>query len=118
MGEQSGQVSSDGVQPLVRLGDLPAQSFELLHGPSQQVLIDTPCQGIQLGAVEGSVVADPAAQLRIDFGGESGQVRSAATVQVPGPDLLPDRLLRLGADRGCEACEEPRRPRARRARKV
>jgi hypothetical protein len=76
-------VKPDGVQlPGVRIGDLPAQSFEFLQhpGPSQQVLIDAPGKGVQLGAIEGSVVADPAAHLSVDLSCDSGQVRPTATV--------------------------------------
>jgi hypothetical protein len=77
---------------------LPSQSLELLHGPSDQMLVDAPCDEIQLGAIEGSVIVDPASDLGIDAPGEVGQVRTAATVEVPVPDLLALRLLRLGTD--------------------
>src|SRR5450759_1185330 len=76
---------------------LPSQSLELPHGPSDQVLVDARCNGVQLGAVERSVVVDPAPHLRIDLLGEIGQVRSAATDEAPLPDLFALRLLRLGA---------------------
>ena len=58
------------------------------------MLVDAPCDGIQLGAVEGPVVVDPAPDLGVDFQGEGGQVRSTATIEVPVPDLLADRFLR------------------------
>ena len=74
----------------------PSQSLELLHGPPDQMLVDASCEEIQLGAIEGSVVVDPASDLGIDGLGEVGQVRTAATVEVPVPDLFALRLLRLG----------------------
>jgi hypothetical protein len=58
---------------------------------------------VQLGAVEGPVVAGPASHLRIDLHSESGQVRPAPTVEMPAPDLLADRLPRLAADGRGEA---------------
>ena len=85
---------------------LPAQSFELVHRPSNEVLVDAPCEGVQLGAVEGPVIADPAPHLRVDLLGETGQIRPAATPEVPGPDLLSYRLPRLGADGRSEAHKE------------
>jgi hypothetical protein len=69
------------------------------------MLIDAPCKGVQLGAVEGSVVVDPAPHLRVDVLGEAGQGRPTATVEVPGSNLLAFRLLRLGAHGRCEAHE-------------
>ena len=54
MGKEHGLVLSNGGQPCPGpLGPAP-QSFELLHGPSDQVLVDAPCDGKQLGAIEGS----------------------------------------------------------------
>jgi hypothetical protein len=84
-----------------------SQSFELLHGPSNEMLVDAPRYGVQLGAVERSVVVDPAANLSIDAPGKARQIRSAATVEVPVPDLFADRLLRLGADGWRKAHKEP-----------
>jgi len=42
------------------------------------MLVDASCEEIQLGAIEGSVVVDPASDLGIDGLGEVGQVRTAA----------------------------------------
>jgi hypothetical protein len=42
------------------LRELASLSFESLHDPSNDVLVDTPDNEVQLGAVEGPVVADPA----------------------------------------------------------
>ena len=53
--------SNDQFRPS-RHGSL-AESFELLHGPSDDVLVDALCEEAQLGAVEGSVVVDPAPDL-------------------------------------------------------
>jgi hypothetical protein len=89
----------------VALGELTPKSFELLHGPTNEVLVDAPHQEAQLGAVEGSVIVDPAPHLRVDLLGEARQVRSTATVEVPGPDLLPYRLACLGAHGRGEATE-------------
>jgi hypothetical protein len=81
--EQGGLAPSSGVQPPPCSGWPAAQSFELLHGPSHEVLVDARCQGVQHGAVEGPVVVDPASHLVINSLGEAGQVRAAATVEVP-----------------------------------
>jgi len=70
------------------------------------VLVDAPCDGIQPGAVEGPVIPDPASDLGVDVPGEAEQVRVTATVEVPGPDLLADRLGRLGAHGRVEAYKE------------
>src|SRR5215475_15579906 len=74
------------------------------------MLVDPPCEEAQLGAVEGSVVVDPAPDLRVDLVREAGQVRAAAPVEVPVPDLLAFRLLRLAADGRVEASEIASRP--------
>ena len=74
------------------------------------MLVDTPCEEAQLGAVEGSVIVDPAPDLRVDLVREAGQVRAAAPVEVPVPDLLAFRLLRLAADGRVEASEIASRP--------
>ena len=39
-------------------------------------------QEVQLRAIEGSIVIDPASYHRIDFHGESGKVRSTAPVEM------------------------------------
>jgi hypothetical protein len=65
---------------------LAPQSLELLHCPSNKILVDA--VRVQLGAIEGSVVVDPAPHLRIELLRESGEVRAAATVEVPVPNLL------------------------------
>src|SRR3954470_24631833 len=69
------------------------------------MLIDALCEEEQLGAVEGPVVVDPASHLRVQFLREAGQVRPAATFEVPGPHLQAFRLLRLGAHGRLEAHE-------------
>ena len=107
MGEELWLVLAGSVEPSPRFGGLASQSFELLHRPSNDVFVDAHCDRGQLGAVEGSVVVDPASDLGVDGPGESGQVRSAATVEVPVPDLLSDRFVRLGAHGWCGAHEEP-----------
>src|SRR5260221_1554466 len=68
-------------------------------------MVDAPCEEDQVGAVEGPVVVDPAQDLRIDSIREAGQVRAAAQVEVPGPDLTAFRFLRAGADGRVEAGE-------------
>ena len=45
VGEQPGLVLLNPVQPRSCLGSFAAESFELLHGPSQQMLIDVPGNG-------------------------------------------------------------------------
>jgi hypothetical protein len=104
--EQGGLAPSNGVEPPPRPGRSASQSFELLHGPSHEMLIDAPCQGVQHGAVEGPVVVDPASDLGVDPLGEAGQVRAAATVEVPGPDLTAFGFAGHGAHGRCEAHEE------------
>src|ERR1700736_1871029 len=71
------------------------------------MLVDARCQEDQLGAIEGPVVVDPASNLRVDVPGEAGQVRPTATIEMPRPDLLAFRLLRLVAHGRKEAREEP-----------
>jgi hypothetical protein len=52
VGEESWLVLTNGIQPLPRPDWFAPQSFELLHGPSKEVLVDAQCQGVQLGAIE------------------------------------------------------------------
>jgi hypothetical protein len=59
-----------------------------VHSPPGEVLVDTPCQEAQLGAIEGPVIVDPALDLGIDLLGQAEQVRATAAVEVPVPDLL------------------------------
>src|SRR6476620_6317882 len=106
VGEEPGLVLSNRVQPGPSLGSFPAQSFEFLHGPSNEMLVDMPCEGVQLGAVEGPVIAEPASHLRVDLLGEAGQIRPAAPPKMPGPDRLTDHLPRLGTDGRGEAHKE------------
>ncbi len=98
-GQQARLVLIHLLQPGHRFGVLAAESPELVHGPPGEMLVDAPCQETQLGAVEGPVIVDPALDLRIDLLSEAGQVLAAAAVEVPVPDLLAFRLLRLAADR-------------------
>ena len=88
MGEEPRLVLLHSCQPGSCLRELASLSFEFLHDPSDDVLVDTPGNEVQLGAVEGSVVADPAFDLRIDLRSEAGQVRSAPTVEMPASDLF------------------------------
>ena len=97
MSEELWLALAGSVEPSPCFGGLASQSFELLHRPSDEVFVDARRDGIQLGAVEGPVVVEPASDLGVDGPGESGEVRCAATVEVPVPDLFADRLLRLGA---------------------
>src|SRR5713226_1360432 len=105
VGEQVWRIQVDLLQPGHGLGVLAFESLELAHGPPGQVMVDAPCEEEQLGAVEGPVVVDPAPDLRIDSIREAGQVRAAAQVEVPGPDLTAFRFLRAGADGRVEAGE-------------
>src|ERR1019366_1006124 len=52
VGEESWLVLTNGIQPLPRPDWFAPQSFELLHGPSKEVLVDAQCQVVQLGAIE------------------------------------------------------------------
>lgn len=65
-----------------------SESFELLHCPSDEVFIDARRDGVQLGAVKGPVIVDPASDLGIDLPGEAVQVRSTAAVEVPCLTLI------------------------------
>jgi len=95
------------VQPAPCPVGTSSESFELLHCPSDEVFVDARRDGVQLGAVEGPVVVDPAAHLGIDLPGEAGQVRAAATVEVPGSDPATLRLPRHDAHGRQESHEEP-----------
>src|SRR6516164_6948252 len=108
--EQVRLMLGNPLQPFHRSGVLAAESFELVHGPPCEMLVDAPCEKAQLGAVEGPVIVDPASDLRVDLVREAGQVRAAAAVEVPVPDLLAFRLLRLAADSRVEAGEVPLLP--------
>ena len=99
MHEESRLALSDSVKPDPRLVSLASQSFEFPHGPSNEVLVDTADNRKQLGAVEGPVIVDPATYPGVDRLGKTGQIRSAATVEMPVPDLLADRFTRLVAHR-------------------
>src|SRR5439155_12310229 len=105
MGEESGLSLASSVQPGPGPGELAPESLELVHGPSDEVLVDVACEGVQRGAEEGSVVVDPASDLWVDVLGEAGQARSTATVEVPVPDLFVDRLSCLAAHGRVEADE-------------
>src|SRR5205814_2484190 len=56
------------------------------------MLIDAKSKEVQLGAIEGSVIADPAAHLRVYLPGETGQVLGGAAPEMPRPDRMADRL--------------------------
>ncbi len=60
MGEEPGLMLVNSFQPGSCLPELASLSFEFLHDPSNDVLVDAPGNEVQLGAVEGPVVADPA----------------------------------------------------------
>lgn len=107
MCEESWLALSGSVEPFPRFDGLASQPFEFLHRPSDEMLVDALSNGIQLGAVERPVVVEPASDLSVDRPGETGQIRSAAPVEMPVPDLFADRFGRLGADGWQEAHEEP-----------
>jgi hypothetical protein len=106
VGKEPGLVLSNSIEPGPSLIWPVSQAFELLHCPSDQMAVDAQCEGVQLGAVEGPVIRNPASDLGIDLPGEVGQVRAAATVEVPVPDLLALRLLCAGAHSRRETHEE------------
>ena len=106
MSEEPGPTPLLGVQPYPRSVQVASQSFELLHGPPHEMLVDAPGKGVQPRAVEAPVVVDPASHLRVDGLSEARQVRPAATIEVPGPDLQTFRLQSLGAYGRREAHEE------------
>ena len=76
-----------------------------MPGPSNEMLVDAPGEEVQLGAIEGSVVAEPATHLRIDFRRDAGQVRRAAAPKMPCPDRLAERSSSRGRDGWREANE-------------
>src|SRR5260221_13285169 len=84
VGEEAGLILVDLLQPGHRFGVLAPETLEFLHGPAGEMLVDAPSEEAQLGAVEGSVIVDPAPDLRIDLPGEAGQVL-AATLSAHDP---------------------------------
>jgi len=52
--EEPGTALTSSAKPDPRLMCLLPQRLELPHSPSHQVPVDAPCNGVQLGAVEGS----------------------------------------------------------------
>ena len=88
-GARAGAGAVDRVQPGPSLGSFPRAVVDFSAWPVEQMLVDMPCEGVQLGAVEDPVIADPASHLRVDLLGEAGQIRPTATIEVPCPDLLP-----------------------------
>ena len=72
MSKEPWSVLSNSIEPDPCLGWLASQSFELVHNPPNDVLVDALCEGVQLGAVEGPVIIDPASDLGIDAPGEVG----------------------------------------------
>ena len=105
--EQRGlPVFHDG-QRLIRLTRLVSKSLVFVHDPSNEMLVDAPRQGEQLGVIEDPVIVDPASHLGIDGLRDAGQVRARAAVEVPAPDLLALRLLRLVADGRKKVHKEP-----------
>jgi hypothetical protein len=48
------------------LSGLPRRRLNLCMAQSDEVLVDAQCEEAQLGAVEGSVVVDPASHLGVD----------------------------------------------------
>jgi hypothetical protein len=52
MGEELRLAPSCGLQPLPRPDWVASQSFELLHGPSDEMLVDALGYGVQHRAVE------------------------------------------------------------------
>ena len=58
MSEELWLALTGSVEPSLCFGGLASQSFELLYRPSDEVFVDARCDGIQLGAVEGSVVVE------------------------------------------------------------
>src|SRR5262249_22742400 len=106
--EQARLVLVNLLQPGHRFGVLAPEPFEFVHGPPDEVLVDAPCQEAQLGAVEGSVVVDPASHLGVDRLGEAGQVRATAAAKVPGPELAAGRLFALPLMAGEKPVYNPR----------
>jgi hypothetical protein len=102
--EQARLVLVDLLQPVHRSGVLAAESLELVHGPPGEVLVDTPCQEAQLGAVEGSVIVDPALDLGIDLLGQAEQVRATAAAL---PILALRAVLRTTRPAPCRSSRPP-----------
>jgi hypothetical protein len=63
-------VLPNSINPFPGSGRVAPQSFELLHGPANEVFVDAHREGVQLGAVEGPVEVDPAADLGVENPGE------------------------------------------------
>ena len=107
VGKESRLVLSDSIEPGPCFGWLAPQSLEFLHRPSNEMLVDAHGQGVQLGAIEGPVIVDPASHQGIDALGETRQGHAAAPIEVPVPDLLANRLPRLLAHGRRKAHKEP-----------
>src|SRR5689334_17935272 len=90
--EQRGLPMFHDGQRLIRLTRLVSKSLVFVHDPSNEMIIDAPRQGEQLGVIEDPVIVNPASHLGIDRLRDAGQVRARATVEVPAPDLLTLRL--------------------------
>ncbi|MCA1693432.1 MAG: hypothetical protein LC749_01145 [Actinobacteria bacterium] len=52
VGEELGLTLTSSAHPVPGLLGFAPQSLEV-HGPSDEMLVDAPCKGVQLGAVEG-----------------------------------------------------------------
>ena len=86
VGEEGWLVLVYAHQPGERPGGVSPESFVFLHGPPDDVLVDAPCEEAQLGAVEDSVIVDPASGHRVDIGGQA-----AAGRQLLGSSKRSDR---------------------------
>lgn len=119
MGEQLRVLLANTCQPGPCLLWLVPEPLELVHSPSDQVLVDALCEGVQFGAVEGSVITDPASHLGVDVPSEVGQVLVAAAFEVPRSEIFwPTAFFALALMAGEKLTKKPLGPLARRPRKV
>ena len=105
VGEEVGLPLSGGGHEVPCLGGAASQSFVFAHGPAHQVLVDAVERPEQLGAVEGTLVVDPASHVGVHRSREIAKGRAAAQVQPPASDRVADRFRGLVRDRRAEADE-------------
>ena len=118
VGEELWLVPADGFQPGPGSQGPTTQSFVFLHCPSDQVLVDTPCDGVKLGAVERPVVADPAPHMRVDVRRMPDSDRALRRLRCHALILAVTVLVALSLMAGLKPMNRPYLPRMVQPRKV
>ncbi len=102
MSEERGLVMTNSLQPRPGPQSPAPQSFVLIQGPSNQMLVDAPCDERQLGAAERSAVTDPPSNLGIHLLSELGS-RQDYRHNSPIPPLVWPNLRVRGTEADLEA---------------